>query len=365
RISAVNDTVKYGTYYCRHIYGQFTAIYVAYFDVYGAVNRRISPFMAVYGDRNGYRKHGPGQLKDEEISIYFTDAILPEAEKWDDEHGYGIIDLIRYSIIDRLENKRQCPLTPFDTSRQNQWIDQVCQSVRDGELSYMRHLQVYFTDDYLNTSDEKDLQNSMTIFKNKSTDEQMFFYHGTTEIRAQSIIASGIHLVTRGSRPSDFGFRFYTTNNFIEALRHAKNRAIRTDGEQRPACLIFSISKNEFNNHQVVRLLYEEKEEQLIREIMDENSFSNNNIFQWQIFVYKCLNNDPPLPLIHNKDTIIGPISANLKDIILGYKPIKRKGRSIPTQTAIISMKLAYVLLDGLKGVIIWAFTIHPQIPRE
>ncbi|CAF1265965.1 unnamed protein product, partial [Didymodactylos carnosus] len=88
--------------------------------------------------------------------------------------------------------------------------------------------------------------------------------------------------------------------------------------------------------------------------IMDENSFSNNNIFQWQIFVYKCLNNHPPLPLIHNKGAIIGPISANLKDIILGYKPIKRKERPIPTQTAIISMKLAYVLLDGLKGVIIW-----------
>lgn len=87
---------------------------------------------------------------------------------------------------------------------------------------------------------------------------------------------------------------------------------------------------------------------------MNEDSINNGNIFQWEIFVYKCLNNDPPLPLIHNKDAIIGPISTNLKDITLGYKPIKKKERPIPTQTAIISMKLAYILLDGLKGVIIW-----------
>jgi len=58
---------------------------------------------------------------------------------------------------------------------------------------------------------------------------------------------------------------------------------------------------------------------------MNEDSINNGNIFQWEIFVYKCLNNDPPLPLIHNKDAIIGPISTNLKDITLGYKPIKKK----------------------------------------
>jgi hypothetical protein len=70
--------------------------------------------------------------------------------------------------------------------------------------------------------------------------------------------------------------------------------------------------------------------------------------------VYKCLNNNPPTPLIHDKDAIVGPVSANLKNITLGYKPMKRKGRPIPTQTAIISMKLAYVLFDGLKGIFIW-----------
>ncbi|CAF2735376.1 unnamed protein product [Rotaria sp. Silwood2] len=206
------------------------------------------------------------QLKDEEILIYYTDSILQEAEQWNDDHGYGVINLIRYSIIDRLENKRQYPITPFDTSHKNQWTDQVCQSVRDGELSHMRHLKVYFIDDYLNDSNEKDLQNSMIIFKDKTIDEQMFFYHGTTEIHAQSIIARGIRLVTTGSRPGDFGFGFYTANDFIDALRHAENRAIKTHGEQRPACLVFSISKNEFNAYQIIRLLYEEKEEKFIRE---------------------------------------------------------------------------------------------------
>jgi hypothetical protein len=54
-------------------------------------------------------------------------------------------------------------------------------------------------------------------------------------------------------------------------------------------------------------------------------NLGNHKIFQWEIFVYKCLNNDPPLPLIHNKDAITGPISTNLRDITLGYKPIKKK----------------------------------------
>ncbi|CAF4304470.1 unnamed protein product [Rotaria sp. Silwood2] len=110
----------------------------------------------------------------------------------------------------------------------------------------------------------------MIIFKDKTIDEQMFFYHGTTEIHAQSIIAHGIRLVTTGSRPGDFGFGFYTTNDFIDALRHAETRAIKTHGEQRPACLVFSISKNEFNAHQIIRLLYEEKEETFIRECNDK-----------------------------------------------------------------------------------------------
>jgi hypothetical protein len=87
---------------------------------------------------------------------------------------------------------------------------------------------------------------------------------------------------------------------------------------------------------------------------MDENSINNENIFQWEVFMYKCLNNDPPLPLIYNKDAVIGLISVNLKDITLGYRPIKRRGRPLLTQTAIISMKLAFALLDDLQGVIIW-----------
>jgi len=40
------------------------------------------------------------QLKDEEISSYFTDTIAEQAKTWYDDHGYGIINLIRYSIID-------------------------------------------------------------------------------------------------------------------------------------------------------------------------------------------------------------------------------------------------------------------------
>jgi hypothetical protein len=87
---------------------------------------------------------------------------------------------------------------------------------------------------------------------------------------------------------------------------------------------------------------------------MDENSINNDNIFEWEMFVYKCLHNDPPLPFIYDKDAVIGPVSANLRDITLGYKPIKKRGTTLPTQTAIISMKLACALLDALQGVIIW-----------
>jgi hypothetical protein len=56
------------------------------------------------------------QLKDEEMLIYFTDAICEEASQWEDEHGEGIVNLIRYSITERLNNKQQYPLTPFDTT---------------------------------------------------------------------------------------------------------------------------------------------------------------------------------------------------------------------------------------------------------
>ncbi|CAF0798087.1 unnamed protein product [Adineta steineri] len=286
------------------------------------------------------------------------------ADKWNDEHGYGIIDLIRYSVVDRLENNRQCPLTLFDTSCDKEWIEQIFDSVRDSELSYTRRLQIYTSNDGLHNSAEKDLQNSMSIFIDKATEEQMFFYHGPTAINAQLIISRGIHLHLRASRPGDFGFGFYTTNNLVHALRHAENRANKTDGEQRPACLIFSISKNEFNSYQIVRLLYAEKQEQITREKMNESLINSNNIFEWHNFVYQCLNNDPPLPLIYNKDAIIGPISANLKDSTLRYKAIKqiRIRRQIPIQTAIISMKLAFALFDGLKGHKIFQQREHERL---
>ncbi|CAF0829263.1 unnamed protein product [Adineta steineri] len=269
---------------------------------------------------------GCSLVKVEKISTYFTDTILETADKWNDEHGYGIIDLIQYSILGRLENNRQCPLTPFDTSCDKEWIEQIFDSVHDSELSFTRRLQIYTSNDDLHNSAEKDLQNLMSIFKDKATEEQI------------------------ASRPGDFGFGFYTTNNLVDALRHAENRANKTGGEQRSACLIFSISKNEFNSYQIVRLLYAEKQEQITREKMDESLINSNNIFEWHNFVYQCLNNDPRLPLIHDKDAIIGPISANLKDSTLRYKPIKQIRRQIPIQTAVISMKLAFALFDGLKG---------------
>ncbi|CAF1372515.1 unnamed protein product [Rotaria magnacalcarata] len=265
------------------------------------------------------------QLDDEEIYSYYTDAILELAKQWDDDHGCGIIDMIRFSIIDQLLCKRQLPGSPLDHSCPNKWIDQVCESVHDGQLNYMRPLKIYYSDDDLCSTKETELRNSMIMFKDKSVNEQIFFYHGTTEFHAENIITRGIRLFSRMSRPGDFGYGFYTTHSFSEALRHAKK------GQQ----------------EQVVN-----NEPRALK--MDDSSINSNNILQWNIFVYKCLNDDPPLPLIHDKDCIIGPISANLKDITLGYKPIKRRGRSTPTQTAVISMKMAYALLDGLKGVIIW-----------
>ena len=75
---------------------------------------------------------------------------------------------------------------------------------------------------------------------------------------------------------------------------------------------------------------------------MDESLINNENIFQWEVFVYRCLNNNPPSPLMHDKHAVIGPISSNLRDITLGFRPIKRRGRPLPTQIAIISTKLAF-----------------------
>jgi hypothetical protein len=65
---------------------------------------------------------------------------------------------------------------------------------------------------------------------------------------------------------------------------------------------------------------------------MDESLCTNDNILQWQVFVYKCFNDDPPLPFTHDKDAVIGPITRNLQDITLGYKPIKKSEKPIPTQ---------------------------------
>lgn len=138
------------------------------------------------------------------------------------------------------------------------------ESVRDGQLSYIRHVQLYFMDRDFYDIKHQDLQSSMTILKDKLNDEELLFFHGTTEINAQSIVARGIVLVSRGSRPGDFGFGFYTTNNFFQALQHAEHRARQTVGEQRAACLVFSIPKDVFNAHQIISLSYEEKEEELI-----------------------------------------------------------------------------------------------------
>ncbi|CAF4372762.1 unnamed protein product, partial [Rotaria magnacalcarata] len=162
------------------------------------------------------------QLDDEEIYSYYTDAILELAKQWDDDHGCGIIDMIRFSIIDQLLCKRQLPGSPLDHSCPNKWIDQVCESVHDGQLNYMRPLKIYYSDDDLCSTKETELRNSMIMFKDKSVNEQIFFYHGTTEFHAENIITRGIRLFSRMSRPGDFGYGFYTTHSFSEALRHAK-----------------------------------------------------------------------------------------------------------------------------------------------
>jgi hypothetical protein len=109
--------------------------------------------------------------------------------------------------------------------------------------------------EHLSSSNEKKLFNSMDTTKKNSPNERLFFYHGTTEVSAQYIIARGIHLRTRDSRCGDFGYGFYTTHNFTAALHHAENRSIKTHGKHRPAGLVFVISKAEFNGHEILCLI--------------------------------------------------------------------------------------------------------------
>ena len=94
------------------------------------------------------------QLNEEDISSYLTDEILSDARTWNDEHGCGVIQLIRYSIIDHLESKRQRGTTVFDDSRPNQWVTEDFESVRAGELCFKRRLRIYSTDIYLNESNQ-------------------------------------------------------------------------------------------------------------------------------------------------------------------------------------------------------------------
>lgn len=95
--------------------------------------------------------------------------------------------------------------------------------------------------------------------KNKSDKEQLVLYHGTTESYANLIINRGIHLRLRWSRGGDFGYGFYTTDDFIAATKYAQNRAQKAN--ERPACLVFCIPKDVFNAHEIFRLLYDEHDE--------------------------------------------------------------------------------------------------------
>ena len=197
-------------------------------------------------------------LDDERLSSYLNEEIIEQAKKWEDQHGNDIISMIRQTIVDRLIAKQAVPLTPFNTTRPNEFTEQSIESVRFGELSDIRRLYVYFVDGDVTSSHEKRIFNSIDNLKKNSLNEYLLFYHGTTEAHARSIIARGIHLRPRCSRGGDFGFGFYTTNDFCAAIRHAENRAMRTQGEQRPACLIFGIRKDEFNGHEILRLAYDQ-----------------------------------------------------------------------------------------------------------
>ena len=99
--------------------------------------------------------------------------------------------------------------------------------------------------------------------KRNVLNEQILFYHGTTEQSAKMIISRGIHLRTDLSRPGDFGYGFYVTEDFPTALQHAENRCLRTHGQERPACLVFTIGKNEFHAHEIRKLTYHEQPEEI------------------------------------------------------------------------------------------------------
>jgi hypothetical protein len=83
--------------------------------------------------------------------------------------------------------KQQYPLSPFDTSHPNEWINQDLESVRDGQLSYIRHVQLYFMDRDFYDIKHKDLQSSMTVLKDKLNDEQLLFFYDTGNIPNQCI----------------------------------------------------------------------------------------------------------------------------------------------------------------------------------
>jgi len=165
-----------------------------------------------------------------------------------------------------LVNQRQYPLPTFDTSHAKRWVKQTCESVKAGELSYNRDIEIYYVNDYMKYGEETRILNSMVKFLNKSNDEEIFFFHGTTEIAAQSIVSRGIKFQRRNARPGDFGYGFYTTNNFFRARKLAEKRARSADEGTRPACLVFVMAKDKFNSHQIVRLLYKETQDEFTRQ---------------------------------------------------------------------------------------------------
>lgn len=96
---------------------------------------------------------------------------------------------------------------------------------------------------------------------------------------------------------------------------------------------------------------------------------TTENIHQWNVFVHKCINGDRPQAIIDTMDAVVGPITANAREIKQGYKPkMKKRRRQILLQTAIVSAKPSYTLFEGMKRVIVWGrndmYVSHTQHVR-
>ena len=193
-------------------------------------------------------------IDDEKSLVYINENLLFLAKKLEDDHGCGLIGVAK-EIIASCIIKNDFPSFSFDETQAEEFVKRSVTCSSYGQMRTERDIFVYVVKQQMKLSCQRKLLDRLNMF-GVNDERTMFLYHGTTESSAQSIIINGIRLKSRNSRIGDFGIAFYTTENLDDAIHRAEIKSERTLGRENPALLIFQLTKEQFNQHTILRLQY-------------------------------------------------------------------------------------------------------------